>query len=153
MAGTPNLVLSYLAANQAQKHVTVNEALRRLDALVQINVQSASLNAPPGGLTDGQRWVVGSVPTGVWSGHAGQIAAWQDGSWFFYAPLDGWQVWDTTTDTALFFNGATGLWTPVISGVFSDAIFALQDDADPTKIAKFQLSPLATGTTRTYGHL
>ena len=43
MADTPNLVLPYIAANQSQKHVTVNEALRRLDALVQVTVQSAAL--------------------------------------------------------------------------------------------------------------
>ena len=46
MADSPNLVLPYLAANQSQKHVTVNEALRRLDTLVQITVQSAALAAP-----------------------------------------------------------------------------------------------------------
>ena len=32
MADTSNLVLPYLAANQSQKHITVNDALRRLDA-------------------------------------------------------------------------------------------------------------------------
>ena len=32
MDTSPNLALPYLLANQAQKHVTVNEALRRLDA-------------------------------------------------------------------------------------------------------------------------
>ena len=45
MDTSPNLALPYLLANQAQKHVTVNEALRRLDALVQLSVLSASLAA------------------------------------------------------------------------------------------------------------
>lgn len=80
MADTPNLVLPYLAANQSQKHVTVNEALRRLDALVQITVQSAALATPPGSPAEGQRWIIPAAPTGAWAGHAGQIAAWQDGA-------------------------------------------------------------------------
>ena len=75
MAETPNLVLPYLAANQSQKHVTVNEALRRLDALVQISVQSTALATPPASPTEGQRWIVPASPTGAWAGHAGQIAA------------------------------------------------------------------------------
>ncbi len=45
---TPNLALPYLAAAQAQKHVTVNEALDALDGLVQLSVISAALAAPPG---------------------------------------------------------------------------------------------------------
>ena len=40
---TPNLLLPYLAAAQAQKHVTLNEALRLLDALVQLVIQSRAL--------------------------------------------------------------------------------------------------------------
>ena len=35
MTDTANLLLPLLQAAQAQKHVTVNEALLRLDALVQ----------------------------------------------------------------------------------------------------------------------
>jgi hypothetical protein len=35
MADTPNIRLTFLEANQAQKHITVNEAFRALDALVQ----------------------------------------------------------------------------------------------------------------------
>ena len=42
MSNTSSLVLPYLAVGQAQKHVTVNESLRRLDALVQLSVVSAT---------------------------------------------------------------------------------------------------------------
>jgi hypothetical protein len=40
MSSTTNLSLPYLASGQAQKHVTVNESLQRLDALVQLAVAS-----------------------------------------------------------------------------------------------------------------
>ena len=44
---TPNLALPLIAGNQAQKHVTVNEALRLLDGLVQLTVLDRHLTAPP----------------------------------------------------------------------------------------------------------
>ena len=44
---TSNLLLPYILAAQAQKHVTHNEALRKLDALVQISVIDRDLAAPP----------------------------------------------------------------------------------------------------------
>jgi hypothetical protein len=150
MADTPNLVLPYLAANQSQKHVTVNEALRRLDALVQITVQSAALAAPPGSPVEGQRWILPAAPTGAWAGRAGQIAAWQDGAWAFYAPLDGWTAIDINTDTLLLYNAGTGIWTGLITGVFSDAAFTLQDDIDPTKQARFQIAGFTAGVMRVF---
>jgi hypothetical protein len=150
MADTPNLVLPYLAANQSQKHVTVNEALRRLDALVQITVQSAALAAPPGSPTEGQRWILPAAPTGAWAGRAGQIAAWQDGAWAFYVPLDGWTAVDVSTDTLLLYNAGTAIWTGLITGIFSDAAFTLQDDIDPTKQARFQIAGFTTGATRVF---
>jgi hypothetical protein len=150
MADTPNLVLPYLAANQSQKHVTVNEALRRLDALVQVTVQSAALATPPVSPVEGQRWILPASPTGAWTGHAGQIAAWQDGAWAFYAPLDGWTAIDINTDTLLLYNAGTGIWTGLITGVFSDAAFTLQDDIDPTKQARFQIAGFTIGATRVF---
>lgn len=150
MADTPNLVLPYLAANQSQKHVTVNEALRRLDALVQITVQSAALAAPPVSPAEGQRWIVAAGATGVWSGQSGKIAAWQDGAWVFYAPLDGWTAVDVSSDTLLLYNGGTGAWASIISGIFSDAAFTLQDDLDPTKQARFQIAGFTVGAVRIF---
>ena len=150
MVDTPNLVLPYLAANQSQKHVTVNEALRRLDALVQVTVQSAALTTPPGSPVEGQRWIVPASPTGAWAGRAGQIAAWQDGAWAFYAPLDGWTAIDISTDTLLLYNAGTGIWTGLITGVFSDAAFTLQDDIDPTKQARFQIAGFTAGVMRVF---
>ena len=44
---TPRLGLPYLAAAQAQKHVTMNEALSLLDGLVSTSAVSRSLAAQP----------------------------------------------------------------------------------------------------------
>jgi hypothetical protein len=47
---TTHLLLPYILAAQAQKHVTHNEALRILDGLVQLSVLDRDLTAPPGAL-------------------------------------------------------------------------------------------------------
>ena len=44
---TTHLGLPYLLAAQAQKHVTHNEALRLLDAMVQLSVLDRTRTAPP----------------------------------------------------------------------------------------------------------
>ena len=62
------LGLPYLAAGQMQKHVTLNEALTRLDALVQLRVESLAIADPPGEPEDGRIYIlpVGGG-TGAWS--------------------------------------------------------------------------------------
>lgn len=110
MNSSPNLSLPYLAAAQAQKHVTVNEALRALDALVQIAVEAVGVSVPPGSPENGQRWVVGEAPTSAWAGHAHKLAAWQDGAWTFFSPGDGWKVWDRTNARELVYRANVPGW-------------------------------------------
>ncbi len=62
MTGTTHLDLPLLAAAQAQKHVTLNEALTRLDAVVQLSVRSRSIANPPASAGEGERWIVGAAP-------------------------------------------------------------------------------------------
>ncbi|MBS2268064.1 DUF2793 domain-containing protein, partial [Salmonella enterica subsp. enterica serovar Typhimurium] len=56
MDQTPNLQLPYIAPSQAQKHVTHNEAIRALDALVQLCVASRTLKEPPAEPREGNRY-------------------------------------------------------------------------------------------------
>ena len=63
-----HLLLPYLLAAQAQKHVTLNEALRLLDGLVQLAVLDRHLTAPPASPADGDRHIVASGATGAWAG-------------------------------------------------------------------------------------
>ena len=44
---TAHLALPFIMAAQAQKHVTMNEALRLLDGIVQLSVLDRDLTAPP----------------------------------------------------------------------------------------------------------
>jgi hypothetical protein len=89
MDATANLSLPFIIAAQAQKHVTHNEALRALDALVQLMVLDKDLATPPGSPAEAARYIVAASPTGGWAGQAGRIAAFQDGAWAFYVPREG----------------------------------------------------------------
>lgn len=114
MDSTPNLSLPYLMAAQAQKHVTHNEAIRALDAIVQISVVDKDLTTPPSSPTNGTRYLVPPGASGPWSGHANAIAAFQDGAWAFYVPQTGWLAWITDESRLYVFDD--GVWTEVSGG-------------------------------------
>ncbi len=93
MADTPNLGLPYIMAAQAQKHVTHNEAIRALDALVHLTVIDRESTTPPVSPGEGDRYIVAAGGAGAWAGHDLEIAAFQDGGWTFFAPRPGWRAW------------------------------------------------------------
>jgi hypothetical protein len=111
MSDTPNLGLAFLEASQAQKHVTVNEALRRLDAVVHLAVIDRDLAAPPSSPANGDRYIVASAATGAWHGHDGQVAAFQDGAWTFLAPRPGWLAY--ALDEAVALVRTASAWLPL----------------------------------------
>ncbi len=111
MEKTPNLSIPYLAAAQAQKHVTHNEAIRSLDALVQIGVQDRDLTAPPAAPAEGDRYIIAATGTVEWSGKDNEIAAFQDNAWMFYAPQEGWLAWVADEDKLFVFDGT--VWSEV----------------------------------------
>ncbi len=104
---SPRLSLPYLAAAQSQKHVTVNEALRILDALVQISVVSQGDNTPPANPVEGDAYIVGTAPTGDWAGEPGRIAAYRDGAWLFLPPHIGYVAHVAAEATLKVFDGAS----------------------------------------------
>lgn len=91
---TGRLNLPFLMANQAQKHVTLNESLRRLDMLVQATVLSATLGLEPEAPGEGDQYILpDGAAGGAWSGlQAGSLVAWQDGAWAALTPATGWLV-------------------------------------------------------------
>jgi len=108
MSDTTRLALPYLAAGQAQKHVTVNESLRRLDALVQLSAISATTAAQPGSPSDGDIYLLPSGKTGAaWGAMAdGALAYYRDGAWEQLTPKAGWRCYAQDTD-ALYARGVS----------------------------------------------
>lgn len=89
---SPRLGLPFLMAAQAQKHVTHNEALLRLDQVTQLVLQALAATEPPEDPAEGQVWALGPAPAGDWAGQGGDLAAWFDGAWHFVTPAPGWQA-------------------------------------------------------------
>ena len=100
MDETPQLSLPLLQAAQAQKHVTVNEALIRLDGLAQLVLKSVDVSVPPGLAQPGDCYGVPAGAAGVWTGQGGLVALYSNGGWLFVQPRAGWRAWiaDQTRD-------------------------------------------------------
>ena len=75
------LALPYLASGQAQKHITVNEALGALDALICAAVLDRDLATPPADPDEGDCYIVASDADGAWSGWDEAFVIYQDGAW------------------------------------------------------------------------
>ena len=93
MSDTPRFAMPLLDAAQAQKHVTVNEALMRADLLGAAGSRTATRAAPPAESADGDVHIVGAGATGDWAGHEGALALFLNGGWVFVAPWGGCAVW------------------------------------------------------------
>jgi hypothetical protein len=130
MSETPLLELPYLAASQAQKHVTHNEALTLLDGLVHLSVISRALATPPSSPANGARYLVASSPTGDWTGHAGKIALRMDGAWRFLVPREGWRLWIEDEDTLLTYNGTAWIAGSVPSELQNLSLLGVNATAD-----------------------
>lgn len=106
MTDTTNLTLPLLAASQAQKHVTVNEALTRLDGVVQLRLRSRSLTTPPGAVLEGECFGVPPGAVNDWAGHDGEIAQYAGGGWAFFTPQRGWRAFVDDTGSCDLHDGS-----------------------------------------------
>ncbi|WP_068082432.1 DUF2793 domain-containing protein [Polycladidibacter stylochi] len=114
MALTQNLAMPLIAAAQAQKHITHNEALLQLDALLHLSVASTTLAQPPAQVGEGTCYLVPDGALGAFAGHSGEIAHYRDGGFVFYAPNTGWIAWAQDLQKALVFY--EGAWQSLSSG-------------------------------------
>lgn len=113
MDQTARLSLPFIMPGQAQKHVTHNEAIQALDALVQASVERRDLSAPPSTPLAGESYLVPAGAAGSWAGHANELAVYQSGAWLFYDPAPGWQVYVKAERTQMVFDA--GAWLPLAS--------------------------------------
>ena len=106
MTETTTLGLPLVAAAQAQKHVTVNEALSRLDALVQMTLTTRGATTPPSLPGEGTLHAVGNGAGGDWVGQDGRLALWLNNGWVFLDPKAGWRAWSVEDGGVLTFDGS-----------------------------------------------
>lgn len=106
---TPRFGLPFILPGQAQKELFHNEALVRIDALLEATVEEGPRAAPPAAPEPGQCWIVAAGAGGDWSGRDGALAAWTDGGWRFVAPPAGTSVWDKAAGVPRRWDG--GAWS------------------------------------------
>ena len=93
MTVTPRLDLPLVQPAQAQKHVTVNEALLRLDCVSMLTLETRNAEAPPAAPAEGQAFGLVATPSGAWAGQGGRVAVFLGGGWVFIVPQRGWRAW------------------------------------------------------------
>jgi hypothetical protein len=104
------LSLPLLAAGQAQKEITHNEALTKLDGLVHLAIEDRALATPPVSPLEGQSWIVPANAVGVWVGQAPKIAYWSGGGWRYQDPKAGFIAWSKTDARFGWFDGTNWQW-------------------------------------------
>lgn len=106
MTATSNLELPLIASNQAQKHITHNEALSFLDDVVQVVVKSVSLTNPPTTMLPGDRFGIPEGAQGDWEGLGGSIATWSSNQWSLLTAKQGWTIFDLETQSVMAWSGS-----------------------------------------------
>ena len=132
MSTTPRTALPLLAAAQAQKHVTHNEALLQLDALLFARFLDRDLTAPPSSPADGDTYLVHAGATGDWTGEDGKIAFCADGAWRFYAPFTGLAAYVVDESKLIVFNGSAWVDYASILNFQNVPLIGVNTSADAT---------------------
>ncbi len=108
MTTTSHIGITLVEQSQAQKEVTVNTALTKIDAILNTGAKSRLTSTPPGSPASGDVYIVGSSPTGAWAGQADKIS-YYDGSWNFITPNEGMTLWVSDEDVPYIYTGTSWL--------------------------------------------
>lgn len=110
--GIPEIIVG-----QAQKEVTHNEALAYVDTLLKNPLTGENTTTPPVSPVEGELHTIGTSATGVWVGQDGNVAAFINSVWIFFAPFTDLVFYSSVSNNFIIYNGVT--WNPltVASGV------------------------------------
>lgn len=109
MSATGRLGLPYIVTSQAQKEVTHNQGLDRLDAFVTPVVADIA-DSPPGSPAVGDLYIVGSSASDDFTGHENELAQYQSGGWAFYSPFKWMDAVVESLDSRMTYDGSG--WVP-----------------------------------------
>lgn len=132
---TANLDLPLLMPAQAQKHVTVNDAMLRLDGMVDLVLQSLQRQAPPATVVDGMCWGVPPAAENAWQGQSGKIAIGANGGWVFVTPRAGGRAFVLDQGVSAIHNGTGWIAGAVTLGSHGSGLITMQQTAEITLTA------------------
>ncbi len=119
MTTSNNLGFFLLQQNQAQKEITVNEALTTIDALMNTGAKSITIATPPSSPNPGDLYIVAASPTGAWAGQANNIA-WYNQIWQFIVPNAGMSLFVKDQGKIYAYNGTNWFVTNSSLSVLGD---------------------------------
>ena len=113
MSTSPRLQLPFIAPSQAQKHVTLNDSLRKIDLMAQAKILSRATPAQPAAPNEGDIYILPANPAGPDWEHLSEnmLAMFTDGYWDSLAPQIGFRVWNEETARVIIFDGVN--WEPL----------------------------------------
>jgi hypothetical protein len=118
---TPRLGLSMMLASQADKHVTLNMALEKLDALIGVQAITRALTQPIAAAEAGDIFLLSNSGQGVWSGYPkGTLAYYSEAGWTCVGAPNGTLLF--VLDEGITLLKKEGDWVPLGSQLGSIAI-------------------------------
>lgn len=110
----PNLPLKYgWTLGESGWHADMDANLTTLGAVVGLSAASRAVATPPASPTNGDRYIIPSGATGVWSGRTDQIAVRIGGAWEYLVPKVGWVCYIADEDKLAAYK--TGGWSAGIA--------------------------------------
>jgi hypothetical protein len=88
-----------------------NDAMKKLDAVVQLSIKSVEA-AQPGAPTEGDRYIASTTWGGACAANDiacyGKASSTAGAGWYYYAPKEGWFLWDRAALCWRFYYAALG---------------------------------------------
>jgi len=150
----PNLGLNYgWPLGESGWNTGMDANLKKLDALIQLTVLSATVDVPASP-TSGDRYIVPVGATGAWGGQDGKIARYNVDTWEFFTASAGWVAQVLDTGHRLRFSGSA--WVAPEEVVVLETGSLIKDYAEATgtasatldrSVGAWQILNLATATT------
>lgn len=126
MANTINNGIPFVPENTIDPAAGLNASLVLIDLLLQLRVVGLKVDAPPASPSAGDRFIIGTSPTGSWAGRPLQIAQWmQDGYWVYananFALFGSAMYVKTQTDWVPATAGSGASWGEITGTLSSQA--------------------------------
>lgn len=132
MASTNHLNISLVEQSQAQKEVTVNEAITKIDAILNTGVIDKDISNPPVSPAEGDVYIVGPAASNEWDGQDNNVAHYTNGLWNFIIPNEGLTLWARDEDAQYTWDGASWININSISELNNLDLLGVNTTADST---------------------
>lgn len=108
---TNNLEITYLAQNQTNKEILINEGFLKIDSILNKGAMSKSTATPPSNPNDGDLYIIPANATDEWSGEGDKFTYYNtEKGWVILTPNEGMTLWVNNVDALYTYNGSS--WIP-----------------------------------------